>query len=302
MSWVQSIMGRGVPLGRVFGIPLSVSFSLLPLLAIMLILLTADLQYGVWNLPFAGALLFLLYGSVVAHELGHALVARHYGIRTAAINLHLFGGVAQITQEPSRPRHEFWIAVAGPAVSVSLAFMLGSIALLALNLNAPAGVMDLLVFAVAANLLLGVFNLLPGFPMDGGRVLRAFLWARWNSYARATRVASRVGEGVGWTLSGLGILGVLGVIPGTSIMTVLVGMFIVGLARAERRRLEWREKMQRAQAAVDPGWGGSGGSAPGWTQVDPGVGTTSPEPAPARDLITVRFPDGRVFEFVRDRR
>ena len=122
-----------------------------------------------WTMGFAGAL--LLFGSVLVHELGHALAARRFRIPTRSITLFLFGGVAQIAREPERPSHELWVALAGPATSLLLAGIF--------RLLTPGGEVvpatALMGYLSSVNLLLAAFNLLPAFPLDGGRALRAVL-------------------------------------------------------------------------------------------------------------------------------
>src|ERR1700681_1545690 len=186
-------------LGRLFDIRVGVHVSWLAVYAFMSIALAR----GLTTLPageayaFGAACALVLFASVVAHELAHALVARRFGVRTSAITLFLFGGVATLEREPSSPKADALVALAGPAMS----------ALLALAALAAVAVLDRFVpdsqvhdalgllgtYVVLANAVLAVFNVLPAYPMDGGRVLRALLWRRWHDRDAATNTAARVG-------------------------------------------------------------------------------------------------------------
>lgn len=156
------------------------------------------------GLIFIGALFFI----VILHELGHALAARRYGIETHDITLYPFGGVARLDHVPEKPSQEFVVALAGPAVNLLLAgFFLALLhwadALAALTNPAAVG-RPFVVQLLAVNVGMGLFNLLPAFPMDGGRVLRAFLALRIN-YVRATRVAAGIGQGVAVVFALIGL-------------------------------------------------------------------------------------------------
>ncbi len=182
-------------LGRVAGIDIHVHATFLILLAYI--------AFGSWQEGGGAAavdgVLFILavFASVVAHEYAHALTARRYGVRTRDITLLPIGGVARLERIPSEPQQELWIAAAGPAFTIALAAALAGLALLfgvpltAATLLDPGG--PFVVRVLVANLFLAAFNLLPAFPMDGGRVLRALLAMRW-SYVRATEVASGFGK------------------------------------------------------------------------------------------------------------
>lgn len=169
-----------MPIGRLFGIPIKIHVTLIALIAVLFLLAPAP-GAGVRGI-FA---IVLLFGSVLLHELGHALVARRYGVRTREIVLLPIGGAALLVEHPREPMHELWIALAGPAVSLLLAG-LGFLG----GLITPLVALADLVFI---NLAIGLFNLLPAFPLDGGRALRALL-ARWMGNPRATRVAARIGR------------------------------------------------------------------------------------------------------------
>lgn len=165
------------------------------------------------------AIIALLFLCVLLHEYGHALTARRYGIGTRSITLLPIGGVALLERMPRDPRQEIVVALAGPAVNVAIAAVLA--AAIGLGLLRPSGMTGTL---LAANLMLAAFNLLPAFPMDGGRVLRALLALRLERL-RATRIAARIGQVLAL---GLGLAGFLG-----NPFLVLIGVFVWFGARAE---------------------------------------------------------------------
>jgi Zn-dependent protease/CBS domain-containing protein len=169
------------------------------------------------------------------HELGHAVAARAFALPIRGITLFIFGGVAEMEDEPPSPRAEFVVALAGPVVTVAL-FLLAWIAAQAIDAVArPAAVV--LVHLAWANALLVVFNLVPAFPLDGGRVLRSILWAFTGDVARATRVCSRLGAAFGWLLLGLGLLGFLTGNFVAGLWTALIGYFLRNAAGLAYRQL-----------------------------------------------------------------
>ncbi len=179
-----------------------------------------------WILSVVAAL--CLFASVLLHELSHALLARRAGIKVPRIRLFLFGGVSEMAAEPHEPRAELRIAAAGPITSLTL----GSACLILIRTGMvpePTALHVLLQYVASANLLLGLFNLMPGLPLDGGRILRAWLWSRHGNLMRATRTAGRAGVAIGYLFIGLGLvsLALRGFLPG--IWFLFIGGF---LARA----------------------------------------------------------------------
>jgi Zn-dependent protease len=148
----------------------------------------------------------LLFGSVLLHELAHSFVARKQGIQVTSIRLFIFGGLAQISSEPRSGRHEFLIALAGPAASMALGFFFGMIWLVLYVSGKSAPVAAVTGYLSMANAILAFFNMIPGFPLDGGRILRAILWDRWDDMARATKVVSQLGNAFALFLIVLGAL------------------------------------------------------------------------------------------------
>ena len=181
---MSSILGqfgnKGVPLGRIAGIPITLDWTWFPIAILFVVSVTTSYEPVLGTL---GAILVGLamtsgfFGSILAHEFGHALTARRFGIGTESIALHLFGGVAKITSEPRTPRQELLVAVAGPAVSLGLASLFGLLTLTIPNtVGTPLSLlaMESVFYSLGlSNLILGLFNLIPGFPLDGGRILRA---------------------------------------------------------------------------------------------------------------------------------
>lgn len=184
----------------------------------------------------ASAFLFL---SVLAHEVGHSYMAHQNGIRIRGIRLFIFGGIAQLEREPDSPEVELKVALAGPAVSAILA------AIFHLLSQAPVtifGAPFILVtsFLTRANLVIALFNLIPGFPLDGGRVFRAVVWKTTQSYFHATRIASNVGRLVAIGLITFGALSALmgGFING--LWLILIGIFLHKAARQTYAQIAWR--------------------------------------------------------------
>lgn len=232
-------MGRGFNLFKVFGIQVSIDYSWFIVFGLVVWSLSAlyfPNQYP--GLGFGSYLLvailsaLLLFGSVLAHELSHSVVAKRAGIDVPQITLFIFGGVAQIAQEPESARIEFRVAVAGLLMSLFLAALFWIIARVGLAADWAAIVNGMFYYLALINVLLAIFNSVPGFPLDGGRILRAYLWQRWKNLLRATRAAARVGSGFGIFLILIGFLEFFrGNLIG-GIWLVLIGMFLQQSARA----------------------------------------------------------------------
>jgi Zn-dependent protease len=234
-----------IPLGRWRGVPVSARWSALVVVALFAdALATSALpaaQPGhspaaYWAVGLLTACVFAL--SVLTHELSHALTARHYGVGVRGITLWLLGGVTEFDGEPGSPRAEAVIAAAGPAASIGLGAVAGVLAW-STAVSGLAGAA--LAWLAVVSVLLGVFNLLPGSPLDGGRVLHAFLWRRRGDRARADMATARVGQILGLLLIALGIaelltVSVLGVWVALVGWTVLIGAYA---EQAARQALAW---------------------------------------------------------------
>jgi Zn-dependent protease len=184
--------------GTIFGIPVGINYSWFIVFVLITMSLTTQFtnMHPDWSfrehlfLGIATSMLFFV--SVLLHELGHSVVALHYRIPVKAITLFIFGGVASIGSEPEKPMHEFWIAIAGPLVSAALGAMFYGLALFAHGTF--EGVAALGTWLGMINLSLALFNLIPGFPLDGGRILRSIVWRFTGSFERATAVAGASGQ------------------------------------------------------------------------------------------------------------
>lgn len=188
------------------------------------------LLYWVFSVGCALALLF----SIALHELAHALVGRHFQMSIDRITLFLFGGVAQLEDEPKTPKAEFLMALAGPALSLVLAALFW---LAYLNVGAGPTLMSVsMSYLTSMNLIIAVFNLLPGFPMDGGRVIRALLWYFRGDYLWATKTATGIGQICGFGLAALGLYSVSHGHFVSGIWGVLLGSMLVIFARASYRQ------------------------------------------------------------------
>jgi len=205
-----------VRLGRPFGIPLEVDASWF--FVFFLVASTLTMSYFPAALPDAGVPLYVALGvitalaffaSLVLHELAHSLVARAGGLKISKVTLFMFGGVSQMEDEPRSPGHEFLLAIAGPATSVVLGVGCLGLRAVLISLGVADAIWLPFEYLGLINLALAVFNLLPGFPLDGGRVFRAFLWAVTHDVLKATRWASRVGQGIGMALIAAAVFGVL---------------------------------------------------------------------------------------------
>jgi Zn-dependent protease len=179
----------------------------------------------------------LLFGSVLVHELGHSLVAIARGLRVDNITLFIFGGVSSIAKDAARARDEFLIAAIGPLTSLVLAgmfWLLGEVFPVGSAVAAVAG------YLAFTNLLLAGFNLIPGFPLDGGRVLRSILWGTTGDLSRATRIASYVGQAVAFGLIGWGVARLLGGDIFGGLWTAFIGWFLNSGAEASRQQVTVR--------------------------------------------------------------
>jgi Zn-dependent protease len=197
---------------------------------------------GYWWMGAIGAL--GLFSSIVFHELCHSLVARRYGLPIKGITLFIFGGVAELEDEPSSPRAEFLMALAGPASSLSLAASFLGLRRAGLAVGLPVSVLGVLRYLAMINGSLAGFNLLPAFPLDGGRVLRAALWRWQNNVLWATRVASWVGSLLGNIMLGLGmIVAFIGSFISGSWL-IVVGLYLRSASRESYHQMSVRHVLR----------------------------------------------------------
>jgi Zn-dependent protease len=185
-----------------------------------------------------------LFASILFHELWHSLVARHYGIPIRGITLFIFGGVAELDDDPPSAKTEFLLALAGPASSAFLALSFQALRVLSVSAGWPRAVVAVLAYLVSMNVSLAAFNILPAFPLDGGRVLRSALWRWRGDIWWATRVASWIGALVGNLMVGLGTLVLLlGNFVG-SVWLIVVGLYLKNASRTSYQRLSIRQTLK----------------------------------------------------------
>jgi Zn-dependent protease len=232
-------VNRGIDLFRVAGVQIAIDGSWAVIFLLVLWSLSAGYfpsQYpgygweAYWGVGALATLLF--FGSVVVHELAHAVVANRLGQPVRRITLFIFGGMAHLTREPRDAPTELKIAAVGPLTSLAL----GGAFWLATRWGDAAGAGPLVAatlrYLAYVNVALAVFNLLPGFPLDGGRLLRGVLWLRWHDLRRATARATDWGSGIGFGLMALGVLQIFGGALVGGLWLIFIGMFLRGAARA----------------------------------------------------------------------
>ncbi|MGN6664727.1 MAG: site-2 protease family protein [Solirubrobacterales bacterium] len=236
---------RSIRVGRLAGIPIGVQ----PLWLVIVALITWTLgavyypdevpgiaPVAAYGLGLLSAL--LLFASILLHELGHAIVARRHGVEIEEIDLWLLGGVARMGGYPKQALDELRFALAGPAVRLAIALLFGAIDL-ALPSSAPRWLEAVVFYQAFVNAAILAFNLLPAFPLDGGRVTRALLWRWRGDISFATATAAAIGRGLGYGMIGLGIFGfAAGAFGG--LWLALIGLFVVAAAKAEENGLRVR--------------------------------------------------------------
>ncbi|MEO5373176.1 MAG: site-2 protease family protein [Alphaproteobacteria bacterium] len=245
------MFGRGITLFRLLGFEVRLDFTWV----LLAVLVAWTLVVGLFpaNYPDLSPQSYLwmgvagtlgIFASLVIHEFAHSLVARRYGLPITGITLFLFGGVAEMSEEPSDPMQELRMAIAGPLASIVLATALFVLHLGATAAALPVQISGVLLYLTWINGILAVFNMIPAFPLDGGRVLRAILW-RWKGNQRwATRVASRFGSAFGVLLIVLGVLSVLTGNLVSGMWWFLIGLFIRGAATASYSETLTRQALQ----------------------------------------------------------
>ena len=181
-------------------------------------------------LAFTAMLAF--FASLILHELAHAIVARQHGVEMTGITLFIFGGVAEMQSEPKTPRSEFLIALAGPVMSIALAVGFWVLARMTALINAEAELVELLGYLALINLVLAIFNLLPAFPLDGGRIFRAYIWGRSNNLMEATKAATRVSSVLAYMIIGLGVISLFSNGGIGALWLMMIGLFVLSAAKS----------------------------------------------------------------------
>jgi len=243
--------GSGLRIGKILGIPIYLHSTWVFIFAAITYMIAAQFKQQHphwtetqhWTVGVLTSLLF--FASVLFHELSHSAVAQHYNIRVVSITLFLFGGLARIEREPSRAIQEFNIAIAGPLAS---GFLSGGFFGLTLLFPYSQTVGALATWLCGTNAALAVFNLLPGFPLDGGRIFRAIVWGATKSFEKATRVAGASGKMIAYAMI---LFGAWGVVHGNVQMlwTVLIGWFILNAAQESVAQMAIRETLAGLSAA-----------------------------------------------------
>lgn len=251
------MFGKRITLFKLFGFEVRIDISWL----IIALLITWTLAKGsfphyyegfqastYWLMGILGAL--GLFFSIIFHELSHSLVARRFGLPMKGITLFIFGGVAEMTDEPPSPKAEFFMAVAGPLSSILLGIVLFIVRFIGEGIGWPKPALGVITYLALINLILAGFNLLPAFPLDGGRVLRSVLWGWRGNLRWATKIASSIGSSFGIALIVLGAISIfMGNLIG-GIWWLLIGMFMRGASQMSYKQLILRnalegEKVQR---------------------------------------------------------
>ncbi len=262
--------GKGITFGRVFGIMLKLNPSWFVIFALVTWALVAGWfpsNYPEWSLAegiAAGVLTSLLFfASVLAHELMHSVVAQGRGMKVKSITLFIFGGVSEITEEPKKPGDEFLMAIAGPLTSLVLGGLLFGLWFVTKSLTGAGEFVAAVAYWLGIiNLSLGGFNLIPGFPLDGGRVLRSILWGRSGNLRSSTRTASTIGRVVAYLFIFVGVFYVFTGNWVNGIWLALIGWFLDNAAVGSYRQVQLNdllsghkvsEAMTRDCVVVAPG-------------------------------------------------
>ncbi len=245
-------MNGNLRVGSLFGIPFYLNVSWF----FVLVVVTWSYGSGLaaafpalpgttpWLLGLFAAL--LLFSSVLAHELGHSFAALQQGIGVNSITLFLFGGLAALEKESDSPGGAFKVAIAGPAVSLLLFAALSAVGQV-FALGGPVGaIVSLLAYI---NLALGLFNLLPGLPLDGGNVLKSIVWRITNDPNKGLAFASRAGQTLGWLAIGIGAAAVAGISPIGNVWTLLIGWFLLSNANRSAQSATVQQRLESLTAA-----------------------------------------------------
>jgi Zn-dependent protease/predicted transcriptional regulator len=259
-------MGSSIKLGHVFGIEIGIHWSWIFIFGVVTWSFATSIFgdfYPEWTEAqrwIGGAFVALIFFlSVLAHELSHAVVSNRNGLPVKTITLFVFGGVANLTKEPDAPGLEFRIAIVGPATSLALGALFAGLWFAIRPIN--DGVAGISANLAVINASLAVFNMLPGFPLDGGRVFRSIVWHRNKNRLRATRTAARAGEWIAYGIMGVGLLLTVQGQPFNGVWFVLIGLFLRSASAASYQQLvvetalagiAVNEVMQTAVESVPP--------------------------------------------------
>jgi Zn-dependent protease len=252
-------MSSSFHLGRIFGIPIFIHYTWFIIFALVTLTLARGFFHNFYIWPewlywITGLVTSVLFfSSVVAHELSHSLVSRYYGVPVRSITLFIFGGVAHIGREAAGPIRELAMALAGPLSSLAIGGLFHVVHRVALPYSEPVAALAWWLRYI--NIALAVFNLIPGFPLDGGRVFRALLWRATGDFLKATGAAVAVGRGIGYLFIAVGLLSILGIPPVAHLFGFIgglwfafIGWFLENVASSSYKQARLKETLRGVSA------------------------------------------------------
>lgn len=250
-------MGGNIRVARIAGIPVELNISWFFIFFLVAWSLAMQV-FPVWQPGLGGGAYwlfglvtaFVLFGSLLLHELAHSLMSRRYGLEVRRITLFLFGGVSESPAEMPSPKAEFWIAIVGPLSSLLLGGLFFGVGAGAAALEAPAALVAALHWLGVLNVALAVFNLIPGYPLDGGRVLRAAIWARTQDMRKATRWASYGGRAFAAVLIGIGVARVFGGNWFGGLWLFFLGWLLFQAAQGSYSQLVLKEQLNQVRVGA----------------------------------------------------
>lgn len=241
-------MNRSIHIITVLGIPIELNFSWFIIFFLVTWTLAQNYfpavlpglpSYVYWTMSFVAAVLFFM--SLLAHELSHSVVAQKNKLPISGITLFIFGGVAHMSKEPQTPAIEFKMAAAGPLCSFAISLFFFALTQLFYGLKFPMALVVSTDYLSFINLAVGIFNLIPGFPLDGGRILRAALWSLYGDIKKATRVASAFGKGFAYLLMGIGLLYLFYGVVLSGIWLIFIGFFLQEAASSSYQQVAFKK-------------------------------------------------------------
>ncbi len=235
---------KHIQVGKILGIPIYLDYSWFLILALLTWMLAQSYfpnefknwtEFSYWLVAFITSILFFI--SILLHEFGHSIIAIKYKLKVKRITLFVFGGIAEISKEPPKSSAEFWIAVAGPITSISLAAIFYLLAKVIVHNQYLVASFQ---YLALINLILAIFNLIPGFPLDGGRILRAIVWAITKNYTQATTIAAKTGRFFGFLFIMLGVFQIFQNNVFGGLWIVFIGWFleIAAMSQIQRQALK----------------------------------------------------------------
>ena len=247
-------MKKSFKLITLFNIPVDVNYTWFIILGLVIFSLASSYfpftnpelsTFAHWSMAIIAAL--LLFTSLLAHEFSHALVARKNNLPIRGITLFVFGGVAHMEKEPQSPSVEFKMAIAGPIMSFFLSLVFFCLTQILQNIGTSRAILAITNYLYVINLIVGIFNLIPGFPLDGGRVLRATLWKYFNDIRKATSIATAFGKGFAFFLMAIGFLNLISGSIISGIWFIFIGLFLQEAADVSYRQVVMKKFLSGAK-------------------------------------------------------